>query len=113
MTAERYQVGTVLCVQDKAMKQAWCLATSATDETAKALMTLYGKRWGIDIDQTWRLSRLSGYIKPHRFGRGGDRWRKAAPRWGRSANRSERSDRRLIGVQQSELTSPDPNCTAG
>ena len=51
VTAERYQVGSVLCVQDKAMKQAWCLATSSTDETAKALMKLYGKRWGIDIDQ--------------------------------------------------------------
>jgi hypothetical protein len=48
VTAERYQVGTVLCVQDKAMKQAWCLATSTTDETAKALMKLYGKRWGIE-----------------------------------------------------------------
>jgi Transposase DDE domain len=47
-TAERYQVGTVLCVQDTAMKQAWCLATSSTDETAKALMKLYGKRWGIE-----------------------------------------------------------------
>ena len=30
------------------MKQAWCLATSSTDETAKALMKLYGKRWGIE-----------------------------------------------------------------
>jgi hypothetical protein len=48
VTAERYQVGTVLCVQDKEMKQAWCLATSSTDATAKALMTLYGKRWGIE-----------------------------------------------------------------
>ena len=48
VTAERYQVGSVLCVQDKAMKQAWCLATSSTDETAKALMKLYGKRWGIE-----------------------------------------------------------------
>jgi hypothetical protein len=48
VTAERYQVGSVLCVQDKAMKQAWCLATSSTDDTAKALMTLYGKRWGIE-----------------------------------------------------------------
>lgn len=48
VTAERYQVGTVLCVQDTAMKQAWCLATSSTDETAKALMKLYGKRWGIE-----------------------------------------------------------------
>ena len=48
VTAERYQVGTVLCVQDTAMKQAWCLATSGSDETAKALMKLYGKRWGIE-----------------------------------------------------------------
>jgi hypothetical protein len=48
VTAERYQVGTVLCVQDKAMKQAWCLATNSTVATARALMTLYGKRWGIE-----------------------------------------------------------------
>jgi hypothetical protein len=48
VTAERYQVGTVLCVQDTAMKQAWCLATSSTDATANALMKLYGKRWGIE-----------------------------------------------------------------
>jgi Transposase DDE domain len=48
VTAERYPVGTVLCVQDKAMKQAWCLATSTTAATARALMSLYGKRWGIE-----------------------------------------------------------------
>ncbi|MGH8324303.1 MAG: transposase, partial [Steroidobacteraceae bacterium] len=45
VTADRYQVGSVLCVQDKAMKQAWCLATSDPDASAKALMALYGKRW--------------------------------------------------------------------
>ena len=48
VTAERYQVGTVLCVQEKAMKQAWCLATNSTAATARVLMTLYGKRWGIE-----------------------------------------------------------------
>ena len=48
VTAERYQVGSVLCVQDKEMKQAWCLATSSTQAPARALMTLYGKRWGIE-----------------------------------------------------------------
>jgi Transposase DDE domain len=48
VTAERYQVGTVLCVQEEAMKQAWCLATSSTEATARALMSLYGKRWGIE-----------------------------------------------------------------
>ena len=48
VTAERYQVGTVLCVQEKDMRQAWCLATNTTAATARALMTLYGKRWGIE-----------------------------------------------------------------
>ena len=48
VTAERYPVGTVVCVQDKDMKQAWCLATSSTDATARALINLYGKRWGIE-----------------------------------------------------------------
>ena len=48
VTAERYQVGTVVCVRDKDMKQAWCLATSLTDATASFLKELYGKRWGIE-----------------------------------------------------------------
>jgi len=48
VTADRYQVGTVLCVQDKEMKQAWCLAASSTSATSRALMRLYGKRWGIE-----------------------------------------------------------------
>ncbi len=30
------------------MKQAWCLATSSTEATARMLMSLYGKRWGIE-----------------------------------------------------------------
>jgi hypothetical protein len=48
VTAERYQVGTALCVRDKDMKQAWCLATNLTDATASSLKGLYGKRWGIE-----------------------------------------------------------------
>jgi hypothetical protein len=48
VTAERYSVGTVVCVQDHAMKQAWCLATRTTDATAKTLMGLYSKRWSIE-----------------------------------------------------------------
>ena len=48
VTADRYQVGTVVCVRDKGMKQAWCLATSYTDAKASTLKTLYGKRWGIE-----------------------------------------------------------------
>ncbi|MGB8176006.1 MAG: hypothetical protein WCF29_13530, partial [Pseudolabrys sp.] len=37
VTADRYRVGTVVCVQDPDMKQAWCLAASSTDATAKQL----------------------------------------------------------------------------
>ena len=38
VTAAGYPVGTVICVQAKDMKEAWCLATSVSGETAKALM---------------------------------------------------------------------------
>jgi len=37
-----------VCVQGKDMTQPWCLATSVTHETARALINLYGKRWGIE-----------------------------------------------------------------
>ena len=48
VTADRYRVGTVVCVQDPDMKQAWCLAASSTDATAKQLTGLYGRRWEIE-----------------------------------------------------------------
>jgi hypothetical protein len=48
VTADQYQVGAVLCVRDKEMKGAWCLATSYKDATAGSLKGLYGKRWGIE-----------------------------------------------------------------
>ena len=48
VTADRYQVGTVVCVQDPGMKQAWCLATNSTNATAKQLTDYYGRRWGIE-----------------------------------------------------------------
>ena len=48
VTADRYAVGTVVCVQDPDMKQAWCRAASSTDATAKQLIGYYGRRWGIE-----------------------------------------------------------------
>ena len=48
VTAERYEVGTVVCVCETDMKQAWCLAANSTDETAKDLTRFYGSRWGIE-----------------------------------------------------------------
>ena len=47
VTADRYPVGTVVCVRDPDMKQAWCLAASSTNATAQQLTSLYGRRWPI------------------------------------------------------------------
>jgi hypothetical protein len=48
VTAERYAVGTVVCVQAKDMKEPWCLATNMSDADAKSLIKLYAKRWSIE-----------------------------------------------------------------
>jgi Transposase DDE domain len=48
VTAERHEVGTVVCVRAKDMKQPWCLAASGTDEPARALTNLYAKRRSIE-----------------------------------------------------------------
>src|SRR6201998_1525263 len=48
VTADRYRVGTGVCVQGPDMKQAWCLAASSSDATAKELTGYYGRRWGIE-----------------------------------------------------------------
>ncbi len=48
VTAAGCPVATVVCVQAKDMKQPWCLAASVTNETARALINLYAKRWGIE-----------------------------------------------------------------
>ena len=48
VTAVGYPVGTVVCVQAKGMKEAWCLAASTTDKPTRELINLYAKRWGIE-----------------------------------------------------------------
>ena len=48
VTASRYQVGTVVCVKAKGMKEPWCLAASSPDADARSLTDLYAKRWGIE-----------------------------------------------------------------
>lgn len=42
------QVGAVVCVKAKGMKQAWCLATSHGDRPASEIVALYGKRFSIE-----------------------------------------------------------------
>jgi hypothetical protein len=48
VTADQYQVGTVVCVHAKGMKEPWCLAASTLTDRAKNLVTTYGKRWTIE-----------------------------------------------------------------
>jgi Transposase DDE domain len=48
VTADQYQVGTVVCVHAKDMKEPWCLAASTTSDTAKHLIATYAKRWSIE-----------------------------------------------------------------
>ena len=48
VTAQGRQVGTVVCVHAKAMKEPWCLATSDPEATAAVLVNHHAKRWTIE-----------------------------------------------------------------
>jgi hypothetical protein len=48
VTAQGQQVGAVVCVHAKDMKEPWCLATSERDATAATLINHYSKRWTIE-----------------------------------------------------------------
>lgn len=48
VTGLNYKVGTVVCVHAKGMKEPCCLVTPATDKSARELINLYAKRWGIE-----------------------------------------------------------------
>jgi hypothetical protein len=52
VTADRSEVPAVVVVHAKAMKEAWCLATSRADLTAQEVVKLYGKRF--TIEETFR-----------------------------------------------------------
>jgi hypothetical protein len=47
VTAQGRQVGAVVCVHAKAMKEPWCLAASDPKATAAVLVNHYAKRWTI------------------------------------------------------------------
>jgi hypothetical protein len=57
-----YQVGAVVCVHARDMKEPWCLAASDTETPAGTLIKQYARRWTIDIDQAWRLSRIKRWL---------------------------------------------------
>ena len=72
-------VGTVVCVQDKEMKEPWCLVASERKAATRTLIRYYAKRWGIET--SFRD------IKDMRFGMGLSAMRLSKP---------ERRDRMLL-----------------
>lgn len=48
VTGAAQAVGAVVCVQDKNMKEPWCLVASNADATAREIVNLYAKRWTIE-----------------------------------------------------------------
>ena len=48
VTAKGQQVGAVVCVHAKAMKEPWCLAASDPEASAAQLINHYARRWTIE-----------------------------------------------------------------
>ena len=48
VTRTRREVGAVVCVKAKGMKEAWCLATSHEERTGAEIVKLYGRRFTIE-----------------------------------------------------------------
>ncbi len=48
VTNKGRELGAVVCVKAKGMKDAWCLATSHGDKPASEIVKLYGKRFTIE-----------------------------------------------------------------
>lgn len=52
VTAAREAVPVVVCVQDRGMKDAWCVATSRSDLSGTEIKTAYGRRFS--VEETFR-----------------------------------------------------------
>ena len=52
VTQDGYQVGAVVLIHDRDMKDAWCLATSRADLSGAQVVALYGKRF--TAEETFR-----------------------------------------------------------
>ena len=48
VTYNQYEVGTVVCVHEKDMKEPWCIAASDPQAKARTLINHYAKRWTIE-----------------------------------------------------------------
>ena len=49
-----WEVGTVVCVHDRKMKEPWCLVASESKVGTRTLIRYYGKRWGIETSHAVR-----------------------------------------------------------
>jgi hypothetical protein len=79
VTRVEREVGAVVCVKAKDMKEPWCLATSRADKTGAEIVKLYGRRF--TIEESFRD------LKNLRFGMGMSDARVSSP---------ERRDRMLL-----------------
>ncbi|RKG68356.1 IS4 family transposase [Corallococcus sp. CA054B] len=79
VTAAMAQVGAVVCVKRKGMKDSWCLATSLSEATAQEVLDVYARRF--TIEETFRD------VKDLKFGMGLKQVRVKTP---------ERRDRLLL-----------------
>ena len=66
-----WEVGTVVCVHDREMKEPWCLVASESKVGTRTQIRYYGKRWGIET--SFRD------IKDMRFGMGLSAMRVSSP----------------------------------
>jgi hypothetical protein len=48
LTHDKTQVGAVVCVKQRGMKEPWCLATSRSDLEPAEIVALYGRRFTIE-----------------------------------------------------------------
>lgn len=71
VTAQLTQVGAVVCVKKKGMKEPWCLATSHDELSAAQIIRLYSRRF--TIEEGFRD------VKDLRFGMGLSSFRMAEP----------------------------------
>jgi hypothetical protein len=62
ITAQRHLVPVVVCVQDKAMQEPWCLVSSRQDLKGSEIKSVYGRRF--TVEETFRD------VKNPRFGLG-------------------------------------------
>lgn len=71
VTKKKAEVGAVVCLKKKGMKEPWCLATSLSEASAAEVVALYRKRF--TIEESFRD------VKDIRFGMGLSSVRIAAP----------------------------------